>query len=447
MRIQELHIGNFRNYREYRIAFGGRMTVLIGKNGIGKTNILQAIIYALSCFFNKWKGSYNSKFLQSSKNNIKKLKTTDAFFGVVDNREDYHYPVSIGISAVFSAFPLRWRLYKESLNSTVLKTDYEEASNLFWNIGLGGGLGNLPVLCYYSDSFPHIKDTLTKGMRDMLASEFGIPQNSGYYKWDEEENCTSIWETLFTDKWKNAKFKGELYNEKYVSVVKQTLIAFSSADCGSSINSELELKDVTIESRGRQDVMVLVFKDGRKMMFEQLPQGYRRIFSIVFDIVSRAYILNRTIDSRTIEGVVIIDEMELHLHPSLAQDILQRLQWSFPNLQFIISTHSPSVLTNYQVSDDCILYALQQDEGELFHVRMNSTYGIDTNVILTEMMGAGCRDAKVQQSIEYIMQLIKANELENAKTLINELEMATDSNQPELIKLRSIIKRKEIIGR
>jgi len=447
MRIKEITIRNFRNYKDYDLELGNQMTVLIGKNGVGKTNLLDSIRYALSAFFDKKKGMENYDFLKSCQAKFKTYSATDAFYGTLvgrRNASDYHYPVSISADASLENIPLRWELTKESLTEGVDKNQYTPASNLFWNISLGG---SFPVLAFYSDSFPHIKNTLSKEMKEILESEFGLPQNGGYYKWNEEMNCTSIWETLFTDKWKNAKYKGKLYNEKYVSLVKDTLIEASSGACGSLVNSELELQDVAIESRGKQDKMILEFKDGRRMAFDQLPQGYKRVFSIVFDVVSRAYVLNKTTDSKQICGFVMIDEIELHLHPSLAQDVIQRLLYVFPNIQFLVTTHSPSVLTNYNTSPERLLYALEEENGKLMHTLIDNTYGVDINVIVKEQMGAGCRDAHVQKLINDVWKDIADRDLISAKNVITRLEQITDSNQPELIKMRGVVKRLEILGK
>src|SRR5690606_27767427 len=70
-----------------------------------------------------------------------------------------------------------------------------------------------------------------------------------------------------------------------------------------------------------------------------LPMGYQRLIHIVYDIAYRWYILNGKTD--TFDGLVLIDELELHLHPSLQQTVVERLIKTFPGLQFIITTHSP----------------------------------------------------------------------------------------------------------
>lgn len=446
MIIKKISIQNFRNYKDYEIEFGNQMTVLIGKNGIGKTNLINAILYAISILFDKRKGMQNYDFLRSCQTKPKQVYVTDAFYGTVGRSKlyDYNYPISVYVEADHGGIPLKWGLFKDSLTQAIDKNMYIQSSDVFWNISRRGGY---PVLAYYSDSFPHIKSTLSKEMKDILSSDFGLPQNAGFYKWKEEVNCVSIWETLFTDKWKNAKFKGNLYKEKYVSLVKSTIVDASSASCGSLVNQELELTDVTIESRGKQDKMVLVFRDGRRIAFDQLPQGYKRIFSIVFDIVSRAYVLNKTTDSKSISGFVMIDEIELHLHPSLAQDILQRLLYVFPNIQFIVTTHSPSVLTNLITSDSRILYALDAEEGIYTHTRIENVYGVDINAIVTEQMGAECRDSQVQQQINNVWKNIDDRNLSAAKENVSSLEKMTDANQPELIKMRGVIKRLEILGR
>lgn len=160
---------------------------------------------------------------------------------------------------------------------------------------------------------------------------------------------------------------------------------------------ELELDTMEIEARGKNDILIMSFKNGDRIPFQQLPQGYKRIFSIVFDIANRSYILNHNCNP---SGIVFIDELELHLHPSIAQEILERLQKSFPNIQFIVSTHSPLVITNFKQNEENILYKLYKDGEDYKNERVENLYGVDYNSGLRYSMDTPERDTFVRDLIE-----------------------------------------------
>lgn len=78
-------------------------------------------------------------------------------------------------------------------------------------------------------------------------------------------------------------------------------------------------------------------------MLNNLPAGYCRLYSIILDLAYRAYILN---GDKEPTGIVLIDEIDLHLHPSLEQEVVQCLAEVFPKVQFIMTSHSAAVIAN-----------------------------------------------------------------------------------------------------
>ena len=87
----------------------------------------------------------------------------------------------------------------------------------------------------------------------------------------------------------------------------------------------------------------LIFDNGKECLLKNLPAGYCRLYSIVLDLAYREYILNGNKES---QGIVMIDEIDLHLHPSLEQEVVGCLQNVFPLVQFILTTHSAAVIAN-----------------------------------------------------------------------------------------------------
>ena len=118
---------------------------------------------------------------------------------------------------------------------------------------------------------------------------------------------------------------------------------------------------------------------------------------MVFDLASRSYLLNGNCNP---EGIVFIDEIELHLHPSVAITILQRLRRSFERLQFIVSTHSPLVITNFNQQggvNDYRLYQLTCEDGVYDKKRIGDVFGLNYNEGLTSVMQTEDRDRSMKE--------------------------------------------------
>jgi predicted ATP-binding protein involved in virulence len=167
------------------------------------------------------------------------------------------------------------------------------------------------------------------------------------------------------------------------------------------------------------------------------------MYYIVLDIAYRSFVLNGTTDAK---GVVVIDEIDLHLHPELEQVVLERFMNTFPNLQFIVSTHSPLVLTGVETKDEQNVILRMEpgtDRPETWH----DIHGIDYNLMLEENMGVQKRKPIVQALFDKAWKSISDKQIAEAKSVVEELEKITPSDQSELIKLRAMIKRLEVIGR
>lgn len=397
MKLKKVHLRNYRNFKDYQIVFGAGTTILIGKNGMGKTNIISALKQSLSFIFSKKKNEPQYEFIASSKQLVKGFAITDArYSNEGEYGYDYKYPVSIETTASVDTRAINWSFYSEYAKSGVNKKLFQEAKTTFWNYYLSE-VSEFPVLAFFSDSYPHVKTSIGKDIQKMLDSSKELPKNIAFFNWDEEKNCTEIWVQYFTMQWKNHKFKEDQKKEDYIDAIIQKMVQFSSPVNEDLSAPELELETMEIEARGKNDVLIMSFKNGDRIPFHQLPQGYKRIFSIVFDIANRSYILNQNCNP---SGIVFIDELELHLHPSIAQEILERLQNSFPNIQFIVSTHSPLIITNFKQDNENILYKLYKDGEDYKNERVDNLYGVDYNSGLRYSMDTPERETLVRDLIE-----------------------------------------------
>lgn len=386
--IKSVHLTNFRNYKNISLDLGRMTTIIIGRNGSGKTNMITAIKQSLSFIFSKKKDAPQFDFVASSDQKVKSFISTDPRY----DDGDYKYPVAIGadVQLYDDEKTLSWELRKISADRGINES-YVAACVRFWDKVLD--TNKIPVFSFFSDSYPHIQSTVGKNMQNKLNSGNPLPRNTAYYKWDDERNCTELWKQYYVMNWKNARFANDKAQVEYCSAIEQAMVTFSEPIGCNQDNLEFALEGLAVEARGKEDTLVVKFRDGRRIPFDMLPQGYKRILSIVFDIAHRGYLLQKNCNPY---AVVFIDEVELHLHPSLAQEVVQRFRRSFSNAQFVISTHSPLVIADYKQDEDNLLYSIAvSEDGPKYH-NVKNMYGMDYITVLQSVMDTPERNSYLQ---------------------------------------------------
>lgn len=386
--IKSVHLTNFRNYKKISLDLGRKTTIIIGRNGAGKTNMITAIKQSLSFIFSKKKDAPQFDFVASSDQKVKSFLATDPHY--VDG--DYKYPVAVGadVQLYDDEKLLSWELRKQSADRGINES-YVTACVRFWKKVFN--TNRIPVFSFFSDSYPHVQSTMGKNMQDKLDSGNPLPQNTAFYKWDDERNCTELWKQYYVMNWKNARFGNDKGQKEYCEAIEQAMVYFSQPISSNQNNSEIVLEGLAVEARGKEDTLVVKYRDGRKVPFDMLPQGYKRIFSIVFDIAHRGYLLQKNCNPY---AVVFIDELELHLHPSLAQEVVQRFKRSFSNAQLVISTHSPLVIADYKQDKDNLLYSITLSVNGPEYREVKNMYGMDYVSVLKSVMETPERDSYLQ---------------------------------------------------
>ena len=180
-------------------------------------------------------------------------------------------------------------------------------------------------------------------------------------------------------------------------------------------NREIDVLSPVQTQEGFQ--LGLHFKDGSTSLLQDLPAGYRRLYSIVFDMAYRAYILNGDAEP---EGLAIIDEIDLHLHPELEKEVLNVFHKTFRKVQFIVSTHSPMVLTNLQPDDSKIM---RMDIGRGEPATVEDIYGLDYNTGVEDVMGVDAKNVEIDNLVSTLAFLegnAMERQAENVKALLLE---------------------------
>ena len=176
---------------------------------------------------------------------------------------------------------------------------------------------------------------------------------------------------------------------------------------------------------------VVRFEDGHAAPWSELSDGYHVFIALVADIARRAVMLNELDGAKAperVEGVVLIDEIDLHLHPRWQRAALPRLRSVFPRLQFIVTTHSPQVLSSVENRQVRRLIDGRLQEHGVF------VEGRDTNAILRDLMRTDDRDDKGAVELNRLHRAIDRGDRMEAERLYRELAERWGDNDPALIR-------------
>ena len=395
MRLDRLHLHNYRNYKTNSIEFGSEVTILIGKNGSGKTNMIKAIKQLLSFVFSYRKDEPQYDFIASSDRNVVSYLPLDARYAKDEGETEYyyHYPIVNTLSATLgNGVQLDWTFEKDTLTSGLKDSLYRKANLKFWE-AYNNGKNELPVFVYFSDSYPHVNLQLSKTIKDLLESGNPLPRNAAYYKWDDDKNCTEIWLQYFIMQYKKSRLQDSAEATHFIDSIREVLVKCSRPVSDYNPDTDIVLKDILLDFRGKKEVVVLKYENGIQIPFTELPTGYLRFFSMVLDIACRGYLLNKDCNP---EGIVLADELDLHLHPSVERTILKRLRTTFTRVQWIVSTHSPLVLSAFGQEEGCnVIYKISNENGNVQFVPVANMQGVDASTGLKYTMDTPEDDSRL----------------------------------------------------
>jgi predicted ATP-binding protein involved in virulence len=154
-------------------------------------------------------------------------------------------------------------------------------------------------------------------------------------------------------------------------------------------------KKLTIK---RNPLRMQLEKEGIILSIEQLSQGERDLLALVGDLTRRIVIANPArVNPLEGDGIVLIDEIELHLHPKWQRNVVQLLSSTFPNVQFIVTTHSPQVLSEAERGS---IVLLSQKHGEFAYTSVSQGKGLSSNEILEEVMDSKSVNQDVQERLD-----------------------------------------------
>jgi len=358
MKLTKLNLENFRIFSNLEIIFpNSNVIVFIGNNASGKTSILDAIAICLSHFtgqvFSKVE-NYNIDAWFESKD--VKLNNEE---GSIALKFDLEIPSP---NKFFTGEDISKEIkIKKHVNSPGLKYEKfpENFITQYKEIIKKGKTHSIPILAYHNVNRTwKFKLPKAESHKDysydekLIAYEKTLDINYPHYLAFEEWflKQVNIENSMKVSK-KDLGF--ELPTLKNVRKSFRRFLAIVEPNVYSDISS---ISESITKADMSQDIIehLVIQKNEAHLRFNQLSSGERMILGLVCETSRRLTIANENSDSALNgEGVVLIDEIELHLHPNWQRNIVNALEKTFPNLQFIFTTHSPLVLSG--VKKECII--------------------------------------------------------------------------------------------
>ena len=222
----------------------------------------------------------------------------------------------------------------------------------------------------------------------------------------------------------------------------------SKSEAGSKISERMvevitefvpTFSNLRIEESG--GLKFLVDKGDVTLPLTELSDGERGLIAMVFDLARRLVLANPDSDDPIAEGegIILIDEIELHLHPKWQREVLGRFSSTFKNCQFIVTTHSPQVIG--EVDARSIRFLERDKDSQKITVwRPTGALGLDSNRVLDELMGVSERNQRIQKELDHLFELIDNEKFDEAREAMNPLAQLLGSDEPELTRAKALIK-------
>jgi predicted ATP-binding protein involved in virulence len=373
MKIKRIKFENFRLFENLEVNFpDSNFIVLIGNNGAGKTSILDGIATCLTHFT----GEMMSK---------KEGYSIDHWFtddDVTNGKEKGNVSCSFDINSDNLKINV-----KKDINEAGLKFD-KEPKNFITELKKIKENRRIPIISYQhinrangdvsksseKSSIIKIYDPITQAYTRALSKSF-IPMHDNYdwflqqvrmendYKVDQNNLIVTL---------------------PSLDNVRKALKIFTSEVMLDTTDFKVHKKKILYPDFREEIEEHLVFNiDGKQILYNQLSSGQRMILSMVMSIARNLIVANEnTEDALKSEGIVLIDELELHLHPNWQLKIVKALKTTFPKVQFIATTHSPLVLSGMRREDILVL-----NQGDIIpSEELPNIYSSTSDQILEEIM-------------------------------------------------------------
>ncbi len=402
MKIHRLEVTNFRGFDQRTFSLSEQFNVLIGENGAGKTAVLDALAIGAGTLLSSVQSDrVESRYIkQDDVRRVTYLKD-----GIVTIEQQF--PTRVQCSGLVGGQEHTWAWTSTFPNASTgdAASLSAIASRLQQHVQAGEDV-LLPLIAYYGT------ERLWLPKREGIANLFVDPLPPG------------------------SRFMGYAGCLDPASNQKQLLQWFKKMELvqlqqGRTIGTLEAVKSAVVRCMAgwkrvwfdiNQDDLLAEAEDERRLPFRMLSDGVRNMLAMVADIAYRAALLNPHLGERAAEqtpGIVLIDELDLHLHPKWQRRVVEDLRTTFPQVQFVATTHSPFIIQSLR-------------PGELINLEEPTQSGPPSQSI--EDIAEQVMGVEVPQRSERYQKMMEA--AEEYYRVLQEAKATTSPEQRESLKLR-----------
>ncbi|MCK9620263.1 MAG: AAA family ATPase [Methylobacter sp.] len=454
MKLERVTLANFRGYDQIDLQFEADVTVIAGVNGVGKSALLGAIVKAMSLVLPHITPS-QEKVIGLADTDVKSGKDNLAL-SILLNTSKANIYVDIARSAAISAAraeeltirrdKLRFATRETKKRSKEEQEIKDEISRIEIQLASVEDVPTVRIL-------PKESHTSQSPIVDTLETEGAQPIAVFY--------STSRFLSRLPPSLKAKAIKIATAYDKALDQLEVSLNDFANwyrvlAEENQSTRvarmfQQLEaaiatfLPDVSsLSLHSERPPRFSVQKNGSTFFLEQLSDGECGLLALVFDLTRRLAIANPVSDNPIADGValVMIDEIELHLHPKWQRQVVRRLRDVFKNCQFVITTHSPQVIG--QVNAKKLRLLSHDNAGKVILTEVSQAFGMDSSWVLQNIMGVPARDYETEQELSKVFDAIDKGQYEAARALAERMKVAI-GDFPDLQEAFAILDRFELL--
>jgi len=451
MEVKKFRLLNVGAFSDIEVALAptenkrSNITVLVGNNGAGKTTLLRSLATSLSWFVARVRAEKGSGS-PVSEGVIKNSSSTSVIdIEVFDEQGQSGNP-----DASIEDFLFHWSIAKTRKghkgSHTSSLNDVSMLASYYKTLMTRDAKSSFPLVAFYPVERSVIEIPLKIKNRHSFQQLDGYDNslNRGvdfrrFFEWFREREDTeneqgisdevleSIKTTLGEDNnlWTLLSEAKASSRDRQLTAVRTAISTFMPGFSNLRI-------------RRKPRLHMSIDKQNEQLNVAQLSQGEKSLLALVGDIAKRLAMMNPSLKNPLEgDGVVLIDEVDLHLHPQWQRTLLERLSNTFPNCQFVLTTHSPLVISE---AKDVLCYVL--NDGELSV--MDDTFGLDANQVLLQVMDTDVRNSEIQKVLDELIEAVQEKNLSQARILLSQLKGALPSGNIEITKAELMLKRLEL---
>jgi predicted ATP-binding protein involved in virulence len=342
MRIDSLLLENFKGFQRRELTFHPQFNLVVGENGTGKTSLLDALAVAVGSWFLGVSG-VDTRHIYPYEVRLQ------GFHSEAGTNWEGQYPCFIEASGSINHEGYLWR---RSLNvpggrttrigAAGIKKLAEQATRAVRE----GQSINLPLISYYGTGrlwlVPREQGQVKEPPSSLLNKQFS--RLDGYKtSVDPRLSVSALTQWVARQSWFSFQQGGQ--DSQIFQVVRHALVQIIPG-----------VEDLFFDANLGE--VILRFADGDQQPFMNLSDGQRAMLAVVGDLAQKAATLNPHLGAdvlRETEGVVMIDELDLHLHPTWQRHVIEDLRTIFPKIQFICTTHSPFLIQSLRSGEELLM--------------------------------------------------------------------------------------------